>query len=321
MIQKRNISIDILKFIAAILITNSHMDALYGQFSFLSTGGALGDVLFFFCSGFTLFSGRNARFDNWYKRRINRIYPTIFAWAIITTLFFNNHQDIIHIILYGGGWFVSCIMIYYIILYIIRHLLYNKLKLVFIVSSLIIIFWYFLMERPSDFNMYGNTYFKWGHYFLFMLLGAIIGSSKIKFYYNIIKDSALLIISLIVYYSILIISNKYYFLHDIQILSLIPLLFVTIYFYKCCNTKECSKLYNNKYTGSIIKFIGGLCLEIYIVQIYLLKLNLNIIFPINIFIMFILIIVIAYILRCFARVLSQTFKENDYDWRTIFKPL
>lgn len=46
--------VDILKCIAAILITNSHMDMLYPKFSFLATGGAIGDALFFFCSGFTL---------------------------------------------------------------------------------------------------------------------------------------------------------------------------------------------------------------------------------------------------------------------------
>lgn len=82
MVKERNIAIDVLKFIAAILITNSHMGILYGKYNELATGGAIGDVLFFFCSGFTLFLSRGVRFDNWYKRRINRIYPTIFAWAI-----------------------------------------------------------------------------------------------------------------------------------------------------------------------------------------------------------------------------------------------
>lgn len=41
--QKRDFSIDVLKFLAAILITNSHMDLLYGDYSYLATGGALGD--------------------------------------------------------------------------------------------------------------------------------------------------------------------------------------------------------------------------------------------------------------------------------------
>lgn len=85
--KQRNIGIDILKCFAAIVITNSHMDILYPKFGALATGGAIGDVLFFFCSGFTLFLGRMGRFDNWYKRRINRIYPTVFAWAILGSLY------------------------------------------------------------------------------------------------------------------------------------------------------------------------------------------------------------------------------------------
>jgi peptidoglycan/LPS O-acetylase OafA/YrhL len=91
--QTRNPSIDILKFIAAIFITNSHMEALYHPYEILATGGAIGDVLFFFCSGFTLFLGRMDRFDNWYKRRINRIYPSVFAVGIISAIVFCKYID------------------------------------------------------------------------------------------------------------------------------------------------------------------------------------------------------------------------------------
>ena len=101
--KQRDISIDILKFIAAIMITNSHMELLYGKYSALATGGAIGDVLFFFASGFTLFLGRMGRFDNWYKRRINRIYPTVFAWAIMGAFIFNYHNDMKHTLIHGGG--------------------------------------------------------------------------------------------------------------------------------------------------------------------------------------------------------------------------
>lgn len=45
-VQHRNVGIDILKFFAVILITNSHMDLLYGRWSILATGGAIGDALF-----------------------------------------------------------------------------------------------------------------------------------------------------------------------------------------------------------------------------------------------------------------------------------
>lgn len=43
--KQRDISIDILKFIAALIITNSHMELLYGKYGALATGGAIGDVL------------------------------------------------------------------------------------------------------------------------------------------------------------------------------------------------------------------------------------------------------------------------------------
>lgn len=131
--KQRNIGIDILKCFAAIVITNSHMDILYPKFGALATGGAIGDALFFFSSGFTLFLGRMGRFDNWYKRRINRIYPTVFAWAILGSLLFGYYNDINNILLSGGRWFVSCIMLYYVLLYFIQRYLLEYLKLVFMI--------------------------------------------------------------------------------------------------------------------------------------------------------------------------------------------
>lgn len=182
--KERNIGIDILKFFAALLITNSHMELLYGKYSVFATGGAIGDVLFFFSSGFTLFLGRMGRFDNWYKRRINRIYPTVFAWAILSAFFFNQHQSMDYTIIHGGGWFVTCIMIYYVVLYFIQRFLLHHLKCIFGIVTLICIVWYFIIDRPADYNMYGATYFKWGHYFLFMLLGAMMGISQKQWNFN-----------------------------------------------------------------------------------------------------------------------------------------
>lgn len=317
--KERNISINILKCIAAIAITNSHMELLYGKYSFLATGGAIGDVLFFFCSGFTLFLGRMGRFDNWYKRRINRIYPTVFAWAILGAFVFNRHYPINYIIMHGGGWFVTCIMLYYIILYFIQRFCLNQLKWVFCVAALTSIVWYLMIDRPSDYNMYGNTYFKWCHYFLFMLLGAMTGISKQKWNFNIRTDLLKLIFNIIFFYGILFAGRKVNAIGEWQILSLIPLLGITFYFYKICNSQLLKKWYEQKVLGWIIKFIGGLCLEIYLVQYSLFTDKMNSIFPLNLFIMFLIIVVAAYILRCGARIFSQTFKDEEYDWKAVFK--
>ena len=58
----KNKAVTILKFVAALLITYSHMGALFPQYKGLVTGGTIGDGLFFFCSGFTLFLGKQGSF-------------------------------------------------------------------------------------------------------------------------------------------------------------------------------------------------------------------------------------------------------------------
>lgn len=318
--MKRDIGIDIIKFFAALLITNSHMEALYPQnMTFLATGGAIGDALFFFCSGFTLFLKPMGRFDSWYKKRINRIYPTVFVRAILFAIVFNIHNDISYTIVHGGGWFVSCIMIYYVIAYIIDRFMSNHLQLSFTIASIITIAAFFLWDKPENFAMYGNTYLKWVFFFLFMLLGAIIGKNPRTISGK--SSLILLILSFITYYAIIIPSQRYDKINDLQLISLIPLLGMTYFTYSLFNCNKAKQMFNNKYLNTIIMFIGGLCLEIYLIQNPLLKIDLGLPYPLNYIIMFIMIITGAYILRCCARVFSQTFSKEDYDWRKVFKAM
>lgn len=122
--MQRDYSIDILKFLAAIIITWSHFEKPLGEFEMLATGGAFGDTLFFFASGYTLLiSKKGGNFANWYKRRINRIYPTVFAWALLTSIIFGLTWNMPYILLYGGGFFVTCIMVFYLFFYPIKKYL------------------------------------------------------------------------------------------------------------------------------------------------------------------------------------------------------
>lgn len=319
MTNKRDISIDILKFFAVLLITNSHMELLYGKYSLLATGGAIGDVLFFFCSGYTLFLGRERRFDNYYKRRINRIYPTVFMWALLSAAMFHRHFDMVYIVIHGGGWFVTCIMIYYVILHFIRKFAIDHLLMVLGATLLVSLGWYLVIDIPDDFNMYGATYFKWCHYFSFMLLGAILGVRKNVDKVSLWKDSSLMLGCVVVFYSILFMGRKIPLMHDLQVVSLIPLMGVTYYFYKMCNSEQLKTLYQSKWIGPVMKTISGLCLEVYLVQSVLFTDRYNDLFPFNLFIMFVIILIVAYILRCLARWFSQTFREGDYEWKIIFK--
>lgn len=318
--KQRDKSIDLLKFIAVLAITNSHMDILYGKYSGLATGGAIGDVLFFFASGFTLFLGEVKSFDNYYKRRINRIYPSVFALALISCICWENDNNFVSILLFGGDWFVSCIMIYYVVLYFIRKHMLNHLNLVFCISLVISIALYWFFKDGNHYNMYGPPYYKWVHYFSFMLLGSIMGLKtkqrdiEVGSWY---KEGLKVVLFVILFYALCAFKNTDR-LNFLQVLSLFPLLGVVYYIYRLCNVEVIKSIYDKK-VGLVLRTVGGLCLEIYLIQNYLFTDRFNRLFPLNILIVFIGIVIAAYILRCLSRIWAQTFKNEDYDWKEVFK--
>lgn len=332
----RNIGVDILKFVAILLIINCHMDILYVKFSFLSTGGAIGDALFFFCSGFTLFlkpirSGLE-NFANWYKKRFNRIYPTVLATAIIKCTFFDGNSDINSIFIKGGGWFVTCIMIYYVAIYLIGCTK-NVKKTIYIALGLTLvgsIIWFYLLDRPIDFNVYksGNTlqgiddpkeggYLKWLIYFLYMLIGTFVGLKSKTIIPDGKKDLVMFIVSVILFYAFYLIPRKIYDLSYLQIFSCIPLIYVCYYMYKLCISNTAKKLFSGAKAYRFMRIVGGLCLESYLIQFVLFTDKMNSIFPLNLLIMLVIILIAAYLLRCFSRLILQSFREEPYDWRKI----
>lgn len=317
----RNAGIDILKFLAVLLITNSHMEPLYGEYSKLATGGAIGDALFFFCSGFTLLMkpmSSAGGFLNWYKRRINRIYPTVFAVAIIGCLIWHDHFDIISIIVEGGGWFVQCIMVYYILLYFIGYYLKQKVKWIISLTSLACFIWYFLMGGDVSGGIYGWGYFRWLVFFNFMLLGAYMGSEGENMKErNCVKDFALALCGIVLFYVFFILPPQYESIRFLEVFSYIPLLIATCYLYHWGNNSKMNILLNHPKIYFLIRFIGGLCLEVYLIQGYLLTDLFNMVFPLNILIIFLIIVIAAYVTRCLARTLSQTFKDEPYDLKKI----
>lgn len=55
----KDLSLELLKFVAMILIINVHSYMMYPpKYEMFATGGTIGDALFMFCSGYTLFLGR-----------------------------------------------------------------------------------------------------------------------------------------------------------------------------------------------------------------------------------------------------------------------
>ena len=320
--REKNLSLELIKFIAVITVANHWMSPLYVKWGFLATGGAIGDVLFFFASGYTLFLGRFGRFDNWYKRRIKRIYPSVIAFAAILSCAGISEMTVKEIIMGGALWFIACIMIYYVILYFVRKFAESKPLIPFVISSLIIVCWY-LMEDSSKMFMYGGTYFKWGHYFLFMLLGAYLGNKTIELKSKPKRDSFMLILSIILFYGIQLLAGRFEIAAHLQIFSLLPLIGVVLSLYKLCCADQMNKMMRSKF-GYCIRLVSGLCLEIYIVNSLVIQFmtgKLENVFPLNLIVTFVMIVTLAYLTRCLARIFSQIFEKEDMDWKAVVMPV
>ena len=318
--KEKNLSIELLKFVAVIIVMNGHMDVLYGKYDFMATGGAIGDALFFFVSGFTIFLGRFGRFDNWYKRRIKRVYPSVIVWAAVLSLFDIKQLTVNQIVIGGGYWFISCIMLYYVVLYFVRKFAEHKPLVPFILCCVGVVLWYCL-DASSANAMYGNNYFKWMFFFLFMLTGAYVGNNTLKIHSRPWLDAACLILSVVLFYGIQIMGGRSSLVGHLQVLTLLPLLGIAIFGYKLCYSEKAVNMMNTK-LGWCIRFIAGLCLEAYIVQVTLIPIMANRVsslFPLSLIITFIVIIVAAYFTRCLGRVFSQVFEKEDMDWKKVFE--
>lgn len=320
--KKRDISIDILKFFSVFLIINSHMDILYPKYKILATGGAIGDTLFLFCSGYTLFLGKMDKFDNWYKKRISRIYPSVIICTLMSCLFLQ--QTNISILSLMGGEFIIAIMLYYILLYIIQKHLLNNIQWVFacvgVLTLLIYLFFFPYKYETSSKGIYGiTTLFRWIPYFGFMLTGALIGIKKDNLKFHFVIDLVKMIISLILFYGTQFIAKIYIVVAPLQIITLIPLLGVVYYFYKICNAPLFTHIYNKSIGHKSIMFVSSICLESYLIQYSLFTDKINFLFPLNLLIMILVVLIVSFICKCLSRIFLQTFNTEPYNWTEIFK--
>ena len=94
--NKRLYYIDLLKVIAVFLIINSHCEPVY-RIKQLATGGALGNSLFFICSGFCL----KEVIENKVSWLVNKILKLYIPTVIITILFYTNTDMFWQINIYG----------------------------------------------------------------------------------------------------------------------------------------------------------------------------------------------------------------------------
>ena len=215
----RYYNLDFLKVLAAIFITNSHFIPLYKDISpSLATFGVHGNALFFFVSGFVLMMGFEKKKDlfvNWYKKRIQRLWPSVFLWSIIAAIIWKDPITWKNLLIANNYWFLQCIAIYYILFYIFGDLNISIMgggkicvqKILFMFSIAASLLYFYFMPKATGSIFHTNLHFVC--HFSIMIMGGMtyLYKDKIKIK-SLWKDCLWAIFWFVLYFIILYVGKE-----------------------------------------------------------------------------------------------------------------
>ncbi len=307
--EKTSYSIILLRVIATCLITNTHFNNVYPTEA-LAVGGLIGDVLFFFISGYCYGNGVKSDFGTWYMKRWIRIYPSIFIMTLICILTgfvsvpansFTNmslYFFVENFILPTPFVFFGAIMILYIPLYFCSKLSVDSTRILLLSWLLVYMLYYLLFTDKSVYFMNDTGNFSILFlYFGSMILGIAVKKGAFRITSNKVLSIILTLVFAVLYYlaDTKIRSNPKYFIFQILIpLSL--LLFSTTF-------SSTVLLFENairkipSWLMTFFRLVAFLTLEIYVVQKIIIPVFEKIFFPLNWF------VIVAFIL--FAAILLK----------------
>lgn len=303
---------DFLRFIAIILIVNSHLYQFYPNRN-LAVGGTFGNSLFFMLSSLCLylsFRKKPRNFREFYFRRIRRIYPSVWVlvFALIVPLDIIKHNfDYKDILTYAGQlfwppfWFLQAIMIYYLFFYLlVKNLSKKKLFFAFSVTAIIYlsVYIYYLELMQTQYTI-GFTPYCVPFYFLIFLFGIWMGTVDDKIKFAGTMDVILLFLFLCFHYlfTFLMFKGQIFTFQFVEQLAVFPVVFYALKISR--SPLVLDRVMNNPVLSKIVVFISSITLEIYMCHFLLLGpfIGLKIPFPFNIFIFVTVSIALAFVVK------------------------
>lgn len=310
--QDKYIFIVIIKCLATLLITNAHIGPFYPEnIRFLSFGGALGNALFFFCSGYILTSSIKKRdYLFWLLHRIFRIMIPTWIFLTLSSFYHGMTFDIPKFIC-TPYWFINAIIIFYLLYYpIIKHLSDYIIHICISLYFFTIILFYITEHNHWMIEeCVNNIYIHYLYYFSIMLIGGWISIFKNNIL--IVKSLKKSILSILFSFSIYM-SIKYNIIHTIypiyslQLLLPILLLIFSLFVYN--TSLIICKMHIKEKVNIVIKRLSNITLEIYLVQFVIMDIFKNIIFPYGLLLVVIFIYLTAELLHNFSLFILKKLK-------------
>ncbi len=292
--------INYLRVVATALITNSHFSEIW-PISALASGGLLGNIIFFAVSGFCLYVVKD-NFIKWYLKRFLRVYPVLVVVTLFTIVLgyyhVNSLKDILYLFVYPTNYFfIVWLMILYVPFYIFSFLdtKYKKtIELCLIGTIILWLLTYLLFVDKSTYSIDNvEKPFIMFLYFTSMLMGALFKKHFDKFKKFKWSNVILLGVSTVVYFASKIAFSRFSGIAPLQILNQF-IIVIVLYFTFATFTSLETKLAKipNKVNG-VIKYFGGLTLQIYLVQFVIIRQFKSLVFPLNLAVVVLLILVFA----------------------------
>jgi hypothetical protein len=295
-----------LRTLATLLVMNSHCDTIY-PISSLATGGAMGNALFFWVSGYCL-ANINDNFVKWYRKRLIRIYPSVFIVGIlsaVTTVHISSIKGFVYTFIFPiRYWFIAAIIILYIPYYFIIQgkKKWNKFINMAVLVCIVI---YAVIYSRLDTTVWiieNIWWFKSLYYFMIMLMAAqyrLDGTDQME--RSVWCETLFVLILTAAFYGIKILCAQSPALMHGQFLQHVILFVWSQIMADVVNQIVKIIQGRNRYDTIICKLrdLGNFSLEIFLVQIWVLDVIevINCAFPINVIIYYAATLFIAWLIH------------------------
>lgn len=272
---RRQTDTTLMLFMATVLITLSHLDAFVPD-KRIATGGAIGNSLFFFLSGYGLAMSLNAADTDssmpsllaYLKKRLVRLYPAVLivACAMLATrmISISKVSDFAEIFIWPTPfWFISAVVVFYVPVFYLARTKPTSIAIAMAILVIPYIFFYSQLDL-TKFVVEGPDYFKWINYFGITLMGCLVARLKLT-----PKVSLFTIASLIASLLLFLAAKLTVFRYDMGYMQFLfhLLLYPIIYFsFHILSSETVLKTIRATPFFSAIAFISGMTLEIYLTQ-------------------------------------------------------
>lgn len=297
----------VLRFLATCLITNSHFGNVW-PIQVMATGGALGNSLFFFVSGYCI-STKQQNFVTWIWRKIIHLYiPIVLVQIFCYMIGIYKSSSIIQVfkmfVFPTNYWFFLAILVGFCVMYLWDNAKIGggekRICLSALCAGVMIIRYYAF--GISKIGVENDFVVKTAFYILIMQLGYSLRRNKVFAENKNVVNAVGIMIGVIGMYGWKILEGKNAFFYNFQLGEYIFLaLFVcSIYAFCVNNEKRFRGLASHKgWRG--VRWIAARSWEIYLVQVPLVHHLKLMRFPISLFEMLAMIFLCTFVLGAASR--------------------